>query len=79
MSLIDCSECSAKVSDKAYSCPHCGNPFREPQSGRYFSEKNIGQIAGVTGVWLTAPWLARLIFGVVAVIAIAAVLIVRSS
>lgn len=79
MSLIDCPECNARISDKAYSCPHCGNPFREPPSGRYFSEKNIGQIAGVTGIWLTAPWLARMVFGVVCVIAIAAVFIFRSS
>ncbi len=77
MSLIDCPECNAKISDKAFSCPHRGNPFREPPSGRYFSEKNIGEIAGVTGVWLTAPWPARMVFGVVAVIAIAAVFIFR--
>ncbi|RMQ50269.1 Phage integrase [Pseudomonas cichorii] len=77
MSLIDCSECAARISDKAYACPHCGNPLKEPPSSGPFSEKNIGQIAGVTGVWLTAPWLARMVFGVVAVIAVAAVLILR--
>jgi len=26
MSLIKCSECGNEVSDKALSCPHCGNP-----------------------------------------------------
>ncbi|WP_260961868.1 zinc ribbon domain-containing protein [Pseudomonas citri] len=77
MSLIDCPECSAKISDKAHACPHCGNPFREAPSSRYFSEKNIGQIAGVTGIWLTAPWLARMVFGIVLVIAVAAVFILR--
>ncbi|MBX8488190.1 zinc ribbon domain-containing protein [Pseudomonas cichorii] len=77
MSLIDCPECSAKISDKAYACPHCGHPGQATDNKRYFSEKNIGQIAGVTGVWLTAPWLARMVFGVVAVIAVAAVIILR--
>ncbi|AEA70396.1 MULTISPECIES: integrase [Pseudomonas] len=75
MSLIDCPECASRISDKAYACPHCGNPFREPSFR--LTEKNVGQIAGVTGVWLTAPWIARMVFGVVAVIAVAAVLILR--
>ena len=26
MALISCSECGKQVSDKALSCPHCGNP-----------------------------------------------------
>lgn len=29
MALITCPECSGKVSDKAYSCPHCGFPMKE--------------------------------------------------
>jgi len=27
MALIQCSECRKAVSDKAESCPHCGNPL----------------------------------------------------
>ncbi len=27
MSLIKCSECGREISDKAVSCPHCGNPI----------------------------------------------------
>ena len=27
MAIIDCPECNAKVSDKAISCPSCGNPI----------------------------------------------------
>lgn len=27
MALINCSECGGTVSDKAVSCPHCGNPI----------------------------------------------------
>ena len=29
MALTICPECSGKVSDKAYSCPHCGFPLRD--------------------------------------------------
>lgn len=28
MALIKCNECGEKVSDKASSCPHCGNPLK---------------------------------------------------
>src|SRR4051812_16737251 len=28
MALISCSECQGKVSDRAPSCPHCGNPLK---------------------------------------------------
>jgi len=27
--LITCQECGLQVSDKAYSCPHCGNPQKQ--------------------------------------------------
>ena len=29
MPLVTCKDCSAQVSDKAHSCPHCGRPFLE--------------------------------------------------
>ncbi|MFC1712890.1 hypothetical protein ACFL6S_04430 [Candidatus Poribacteria bacterium] len=28
MALIDCPECSARISDKAAACPKCGNPMK---------------------------------------------------
>lgn len=28
MALIACSECNKEISDKAFSCPHCGAPCR---------------------------------------------------
>ena len=31
MSLSICSECTGQVSDKAISCPHCGNPINPVQ------------------------------------------------
>ncbi|TRX75660.1 zinc ribbon domain-containing protein [Pseudomonas mangiferae] len=72
MSLIDCAECKTPISDKAIACPKYGYPLNPP-SGRPFSEKNIGQIAGATGIWLTAPWVARMVVGVVTVIVLGAV------
>lgn len=31
MALISCPECGKEISDKAFACPHCGNPMN-PQS-----------------------------------------------
>jgi len=31
MALINCSECGKEVSDKATSCPNCGNPINQQQ------------------------------------------------
>lgn len=32
MALISCPECGKEISDKAYACPHCGNPMNpQPQ------------------------------------------------
>ena len=33
MALIKCNECGQMVSDKAESCPHCGNPIAKPDTG----------------------------------------------
>lgn len=33
MALIACAECSAQVSDKAASCPHCGCPISDQATG----------------------------------------------
>lgn len=32
MSLIKCPECDKQISDRSYSCPHCGYPLRENAS-----------------------------------------------
>ncbi|HEK0155638.1 TPA: zinc ribbon domain-containing protein [Pseudomonas aeruginosa] len=78
MSLIDCPECQQRISDRAYECPQCGNPMNErPNGGRLLSEKNIGQITGAAGIWLTAPWLARLVVALAVVIAVATVIVLR--
>lgn len=35
MALIKCSECGQMISDKATSCPKCGNPINTVPSGGY--------------------------------------------
>ena len=30
MALISCPECGKEISDKAFACPHCGNPMNQP-------------------------------------------------
>ena len=32
--LIKCPECELQVSDKALSCPHCGNPLKSEVKNR---------------------------------------------
>jgi len=75
MSLIDCPECQHRISDKAYACPQCGNPMKPLPGNRWLTEKNVGQVAGATTAWLTAPWIARLVFGVVAMICITVIIV----
>ncbi|WDP90884.1 MAG: hypothetical protein HUN04_14755 [Desulfobacter sp.] len=29
MAIINCAECTRKISSKATSCPHCGNPVNQ--------------------------------------------------
>jgi uncharacterized membrane protein YvbJ len=32
MALINCHECAKQVSEKASSCPHCGNPITKAKT-----------------------------------------------
>lgn len=46
MALVSCKECRKKISDKAGSCPSCGNPTRPTQ-------KPDGRFLGIsTPVWV---------------------------
>ena len=48
MAMINCPECGKQVSDKAASCPNCGNPLHKtpacPKCGSY----NVSVISGVS-------------------------------
>ena len=35
MALIKCNECGKEVSEKAESCPHCGNPISKKTNLKY--------------------------------------------
>lgn len=51
MSMIICNECGKEISDKAQSCPNCGNPINiapiQPQSQKPVKkpESTLGNIA----------------------------------
>ena len=34
MALIKCSECGKEISDKAESCPNCGNPINKKEESK---------------------------------------------
>lgn len=38
MALIKCAECGKDVSDKATSCPSCGNPINSSDVGKFLSQ-----------------------------------------
>ncbi len=49
MALISCPECGKEISDKAFACPHCGNPMnpqpqqlQQPQQEEYLSCPKCG-------------------------------------
>lgn len=78
MSLTTCPECSHQVSTLAAACPGCGYPIAGP--ARVTSNSTVSDVAktagAVAGLWVTAPWLARLVFGVVGVVGLFTWLIV---
>jgi len=41
MGLITCSECGKEISDRAASCPSCGNPLSAVRSGGSFLTRNL--------------------------------------
>ena len=46
MALIDCPECSKKISNKANNCPYCGFPIeinKENQSANLSKNLSIGK------------------------------------
>jgi DNA-directed RNA polymerase subunit RPC12/RpoP len=53
--LIKCQECELQVSDKAWACPHCGNPMQldvKPKTPRQSNRRRrlpngFGQISEI--------------------------------
>lgn len=38
--LINCPECQLQISDKAFSCPHCGFPLKDTPKSRHIKSSN---------------------------------------
>lgn len=77
MALIPCPACSNSVSKAAVACPRCGHPIAGAPRGGSFKEALTRPEAvknGITvlGVFVAAPWIARII----AVLAVAVVAMV---
>lgn len=68
--LITCPECSANISDKAISCPHCGYPLqlappqaRKQRSKRMRLPNGFGTITEVKNQRLRNPYRAMICIG----------------
>lgn len=70
--LIKCPECELQVSDKAYSCPHCGYPLKEqpaikntkPSKRKHRRLPNgFGQISKIKNQNLAKPYRAMITIG----------------
>lgn len=70
--IISCPECELQVSDKAYSCPHCGYPLKEdnrpPKTRRNSTKRKrlpngFGQIVEVKNQNLRNPFRAMVTVG----------------
>ena len=81
MPLISCPACGHRVSDAAPTCPSCGHPIA-PSNARPGSFKDAltrpdAVKSGITvlGVFVAAPWIARVLaLALVVVLAIVVVL-----
>lgn len=70
--LIVCPDCESMVSDRAYSCPHCGYPMKSPSTPkRQYNRKpkrmrlpnGFGQITEIKGKNLRKPFRAMVTVG----------------
>ena len=70
--LIKCPECTLQISDKVYSCPHCGYPVRtrpakyQPRSSPSKHKRlpnGFGQISKISGRNLRNPYRAMVSVG----------------
>jgi len=60
MALIRCNECGREVSDRAATCPHCGNPVAEYEyhTVTYASTWGVkgGKISDIISTMSNAGW-----------------------
>lgn len=70
--LTTCKECGLQVSDKAFSCPHCGYPLQEAANSRKYQQRSVrhrrlpngfGQITKLKDPALRNPFRAMVTVG----------------
>ena len=85
MALIPCPACARQVSEAAVACPNCGHPIAGDagDAGGTFKRaltrpEAVKSGFTVLGVFVAAPWIAR-VLAVVAFVILAIVVVVNKS
>jgi uncharacterized membrane protein YvbJ len=71
MALISCPECGKEISDKAFACPHCGNPMN-PQPQQVQKPQQINKSADANAGRQKKPSkaLSKVLLAVILVVAV---------
>ena len=82
MALIPCPACARQVSEAAVACPNCGHPIADGNGGTFKQALTRPEAVKsgftVLGVFVAAPWIAR-VLAVVAFVILAIVVVVNKS
>lgn len=82
MALIPCPACARQVSEAAVACPNCGHPIAGDAGGTFkralTRPEAVKSGFTVLGVFVAAPWIAR-VLAVVAFVILAIVVVVNKS
>lgn len=85
MALISCPACARQVSEAAVACPNCGHPISGDGGGAGGTFKQaltrpeaVKSGFTVLGVFVAAPWIAR-VLAVVAFVILAIVVVVNKN
>ncbi len=82
MALIACPACARQVSEAAPSCPGCGHPIAAPRQATFKDAltrpDSLKSGFTVLGLYVTAPWIARVI-ALVLFVALAAWVVAQKS
>ena len=82
MDLIPCPACARQVSEAAVACPNCGHPIARDAGGTFKQALTRPEAVKsgftVLGVFVAAPWIAR-VLAVVAFVILAIVVVVNKS
>jgi len=69
MSLLNCPECHAQVSDQAVTCPHCGFPLKAGSPGpRYQAPEDSKSVKTPEHPILRAGWMSIAVAGLILLI-----------